>query len=62
MVRSKISNTCLLSVYNHTTLLINNNNRGPETVTEISDYDNLATNYAVTWFLPEHTDHPFVGQ
>ena len=47
-------------VHNHTTLLINNNGRGPETVTEIDNYDSLGTNYAVTWFLPEHTNHPFV--
>ena len=46
----------------HTTLLINNNDRGPTTVTEIDNYDSLGTNYAVTWFLPEHASHPFVGQ
>ncbi|XP_076091252.1 uncharacterized protein LOC143063127 [Mytilus galloprovincialis] len=49
-------------VYDHTTLLLNNLNRGPAGDTNtIEDYLHLDSDQLKAWFLPEHGKHTFAG-
>ena len=50
-------------VHDHTTLLLNNLNRGPNGDTNtIEDYFNLESDQLKAWFLPEHGRHTFAGK
>lgn len=54
--------TALLTVYDHTTLLLNNLNRGPAGDSNtIEDYLHLDSDQLKAWFLPEHGKHTFAG-
>ena len=49
--------------YNHSTLVINNNNRGPiKSQGEITDYSDLSKDWGHAWFLPGHGQHEFAGK
>ena len=49
--------------YNHSTLLLNNFNRGPDQDTNvIADYADLDEDEGKAWFLPEHGSHTMAGK
>lgn len=49
-------------VHDHTTLLLNNLNRGPDGDSNvIEDYSSLDNDQLRAWFLPEHGQHTFAG-
>ena len=51
-----------ISGYNHSTLLLNNNYRGPSGDTNvIVDYSNLEEDVGRAWFLPQHGQHTQAG-
>ena len=48
--------------YDHSTLLLNNLNRGPDGDSNvIEDYSNLNSDQLRAWFLPEHGRHTLAG-
>ncbi|XP_033745593.1 uncharacterized protein LOC117331107 [Pecten maximus] len=47
------------TVHKHSTLLLNNNNRGPSNSDAITDYTDLTEDEGRAWFLPEHGNHRY---
>ena len=68
LLHSQVCHSLLLacshvSGYNHSTLLINNNGRGPaKTQGKIPDYTDLSKDWGHAWFLPQHGQHDFAGR
>ena len=51
-----------IAVHNHTTLLINNINRGPEGHQNVvADYQDVSQDWGHAWFLPHHGQHEMAG-
>lgn len=49
--------------YNHSTLVLNNNNRGPPGNTNVvTDYSSLEEDVGKAWFLPQHGQHTQAGK